>query len=265
MDRNQVNILQKICNKKRFTVSFEKRDTPFEYLKDFYDLTGHKTVSLKQSLQQSPTGIIAEFKRKSPTKGWFDPRANVEKVVKDYVASGATAVSILTESAHFGGWIHDFKKARREIDDIPFLRKDFIVDEYQVHQSKVMGADSILLIAACLTRQEVDQFTRIAHELSMEVLLEIHDESELDYLSDDIDVVGVNNRDLTTFQIDLDISRRLSTQIPPHMVRISESGISDVQTVRDLRKAGYQGFLMGENFMKTARPGQALADFIREI
>jgi indole-3-glycerol phosphate synthase len=260
-----VNILQEICDKKRLEVAQQKRDTPFEYLQGFYDLTGHQPVSFRQALLRSPSGIVAEFKRKSPSKGWIHSEAVASKVVQGYAVAGAAAVSILTDMEFFGGRFFDFKKARKAVDHLPFLRKDFIVDEYQVHQSKVLGADVILLIAACLTECEVARFAAVAHELGMETLLEIHDESELSYVTDAVDVVGVNNRDLARFVTDVGISMRLADRIPAGVVRISESGLSDVQTVIDLRKAGYQGFLMGENFMKTADPGAALAEFIREL
>ncbi|MDR0543531.1 MAG: indole-3-glycerol phosphate synthase TrpC [Dysgonamonadaceae bacterium] len=260
-----MDILQRICEKKRLEVAQQKKDMPFEYLREFYDITEHQTLSFKQALLNSPSGIIAEFKRKSPSKGWINPDATAKKTVRNYVEAGAAAISILTDTEFFGGRFFDFKKARKAVDHIPFLRKDFIVDEYQVHQSKVLGADVILLIAACLTKEEVSRLAGIAHQLAMEVLLEIHSEQELDYITEAVDVVGVNNRDLTRFITDVEISFRLTDKIPAKFVRISESGLSDAQTVRDLRQAGYQGFLMGENFMKTPDPGKALADFIKEI
>jgi indole-3-glycerol phosphate synthase len=260
-----MNILQRICSEKRIEVTQQKKDTPLEYLQHFYDLAEHQTVSFKEALMRSPTGIIAEFKRKSPTKGWISPRATSMKIVPAYVAAGASAISILTDRAFFGGRFFDFKRVRKVVDQVPFLRKDFIIDEYQVHQSKVLGADVILLIASCLTGEEVAQFAALAHELDMEVLLEIHNENELSYITGDVDVVGVNNRDLTRFVTDIRVSLRLADRIPAGMVRISESGISDVSELKMLQKAGYQGFLIGESFMKTADPGRALADFLKEL
>ncbi|MDR2682858.1 MAG: indole-3-glycerol phosphate synthase TrpC [Dysgonamonadaceae bacterium] len=260
-----MNILQQICDHKRLEVAQQKKEMPFEYLQDFYHLTEHSPLSLRQALRDSPTGIIAEFKRKSPSKGWIHPGAVAKETVRSYADAGAAAVSILTDTEFFGGGFFDFKKARKAVEGIPFLRKDFIVDEYQIHQSKVLGADAILLIAACLTKEEASRFASIARELGLEVLLEIHNADELDYISDAVDVVGVNNRDLTRFVTDVGISLQLADKIPPGCVRISESGLSDVSTVRTLRQAGYQGFLMGENFMKTPDPGQALADFIRAL
>jgi len=260
-----MNILQQICEKKRREVEQQKKDTPLDYLQDFYDLTGHRTISFKQSLMHSPSGIIAEFKRRSPSKGWIYPDANVKAITSAYEQADAAALSVLTDETYFGGSFHDFKRARKVVHGIPILRKDFIVDEYQVHQSKVLGADVILLIAACLTKDEVSRFARIAHELGLEVLLEIHNENELDYITDAIDVVGVNNRDLTDFVTDVEVSLKLANKIPEHFVKIAESGLSDVQTVKKLRQAGYQGFLMGENFMKTSEPGKALEEFILSL
>jgi indole-3-glycerol phosphate synthase len=260
-----MNILQQICTQKRLEVEQQKRDLPLEYLQRFYDLTGHRPLSFKQALLDSPTGIIAEFKRKSPSKGWINPDAVARDVVQAYAEAGAAAISLLTDTPFFGGRFYDFKKARRAVDSIPFLRKDFLVDDYQVHQSKALGADAILLIAACLTPQEVSRMASLAHALGMEVLLEIHSESELDFITDAVDVVGVNNRDLTRFVTDIAISMQLADKIPAEFVRISESGLSETQTLVRLRQSGYRGFLMGENFMKTPDPGRALADFIRAL
>ncbi|MDR2804298.1 MAG: indole-3-glycerol phosphate synthase TrpC [Dysgonamonadaceae bacterium] len=260
-----MNLLQRICDSKRLEVEQQKQDTPLDYLQRFYDLMGRRTLSFRQALLDSPSGIIAEFKRKSPSKGWINPNAVAKDVVREYAGAGAAAVSILTDTEFFGGRFFDFKKARKAVDSIPFLRKDFLVDEYQIHQSKALGADVVLLIAACLTQEEVARFAGVAHELGMEVLLEIHSESELDYITEAVDVVGVNNRDLTRFVTDAVVSLQLADKIPAEMVKISESGLSEVQTVRTLRQAGYQGFLMGENFMKTPDPGRALADFIRSL
>jgi len=258
-------ILQQICEKKRSEVAQQKKDMPLDYLQNFYDLTGHQTISFKRALLRSPSGIIAEFKRRSPSKGWIHPDANVKAVTSAYEQAGAAALSILTDESYFGGTFHDFKRARKVVRGIPILRKDFIVDEYQVHQSKVLGADVILLIAACLTKDEVSRFAGIAHELGLEVLLEIHNENELEYITDVIDVVGVNNRDLTSFVTDIEVSLKLSDKIPAHFVKISESGLSDIETVKKLRRAGYQGFLMGENFMKMSESGKALKEFIQSL
>jgi indole-3-glycerol phosphate synthase len=260
-----MNILQQICEKKREEIVRQKENMPLAYLQQFYDLTGHPTISFKQALLNSRSGIIAEFKRRSPSKDWIHSGADVKKITSDYERSGAAAISILTDEPFFGGSFHDFKRARKVVTRIPLLRKDFILDEYQIHQSKVLGADVILLIAACLTKEEVAHFSALAHSLELEVLLEIHNEKELDYLTDDIDVVGVNNRDLTRFQTDIEISLQLANQIPSHRVKISESGLSNIDAVNELRQAGYRGFLMGECFMKTPDPGKALEQFIQSL
>jgi len=219
-------------------------------------------ASFKQSLLHSDSGIIAEFKRKSPSKGWIHPEADVTRIVQSYEAAGAAAVSCLTDEIFFGGSFEDFRKAREAIKRIPLLRKDFILDEYQLYQSKAMGADVVLLIAACLTAEEIARFTSIAHELDMEILLEIHEESELSLISPEVDVIGINNRNLKTFETDIKHTLDLASRIPEHFVKISESGLSNPETVIQLRQAGFRGFLMGEIFMKTSEPGEALKEFL---
>jgi indole-3-glycerol phosphate synthase len=259
-----MDILKQICDTKRLEVAQQKKDTPLAALQGSYDTT-RQTVSFKQALMDSPTGIIAEFKRRSPSKGWLHPEADAATVAAAYEQAGAAAVSVLTDTPFFGGSFHDFRQARAAISHIPMLRKDFIVDEYQVHQSKALGADVILLIAACLTKDDAARLAATAHALGLEVLLEIHSERELDYITDAVDVVGVNNRDLTRFVTDVDISLQLADKIPAGFVKISESGISDAQTLKQLRQGGYRGFLMGEHFMKTPEPGAALAQFLLEV
>lgn len=254
------NILDIIVeNKKQEVKSQRLKLTISELEKDIDDLTSR--INIKEILKNSSTGIIAEFKRKSPSKGWIFENAKVEDVVSSYSENGATAISILTDSNFFGGTFDDFKKAK-SLSKTPLLRKDFMVDEYQIYQAKYMQADIILLIASALTINETKQFARKAKELGLNVLLEIHNEKELDYINDFIDVVGVNNRNLSTFVTDVKISFDLSNKIPNEFLKISESGISDPQTVLDLRSVGYRGFLMGENFMKTNNPGKALSEFI---
>jgi indole-3-glycerol phosphate synthase len=266
-----MNVLETICAHKRQEVERQKQEMPFDYLKDFLDLTGHQTISFKQALQDAAPGIIAEFKRRSPSKGWIHPGADAPCITSGYEQAGAAAISILTDSEFFGGRFRDFKKSRQRITKIPLLRKDFIVDEYQVYQSKVLGADVILLIAACLTPDETCRFTESAHVLGLEVLLEIHNEAELAYIdygaSSGVqpDVVGVNNRDLKTFATDIQHTIALANQIPAGYVKISESGLSRPETVLQLYDAGFQGFLIGETFMKTANPVQALQKFLTQI
>lgn len=218
--------------------------------------------SLKQVLLSSPTGIIAEFKRKSPSKGWIHPDAVPEEVVPAYAAAGAAALSILTDETYFGGSL-DFIRRVRPLVNIPILRKDFIIDPVQLVEASQAGADAVLLIAACLSRSDCAALTAEAHRLGLEVLLEIHDRTELDYITPEIDVVGVNNRHLGSFVTDVQTSFDLAPEL--HGLFISESGISDPATVRALRAEGFRGFLMGENFMKQPDPGAALATFLQAL
>jgi indole-3-glycerol phosphate synthase len=257
--------LDKICQSKLNEIARQKEVIPFSDLENILNSQSRKKVSFKQALIHSDSGIIAEFKRKSPSKGWINPEANVTNVVRSYEAAGAAAVSCLTDEPFFGGSFDDFKKAREAISRIPLLRKDFILDEYQLYQSKVMGADVVLLIAACLTTEEIARFTAIAHELDMEALIEIHDESELSSICPKADVIGINNRNLKTFATDIQYSMKLASLIPDSFVKISESGLSRPETVIQLRQAGFRGFLMGENFMKTEEPGESLKEFIKEL
>ncbi|GHT25236.1 indole-3-glycerol phosphate synthase [Bacteroidia bacterium] len=220
--------------------------------------------SFKAALRQSATGIIAEFKRKSPSKGFIYEGARVEDIVSGYEQAGATAVSILTDTDYFGGSPEDLSAARKLIR-IPILRKDFIIDTYQICEAKLYGADVVLLIAAALSKGQAIEFTAFAHHLGLEVLLEIHHAGELEYIHAPIDVVGVNNRDLGSFVTNVQTSLDLAEKIPPEMVRISESGISSPETVKRLQQAGFNGFLMGENFMKHPQPAAALQQFINAL
>lgn len=220
--------------------------------------------SFKEALKNSDTGIISEFKRKSPSKGMIHPGADVMSVTGSYEKAGCTGISVLTDYKYFGGTLSDLKNARATVS-CPILRKDFIVDSYQVYVSKILGADMILLIAAGLTKEEVYDFGELAHELGMEVLLEVHQEEELEYINRFTDIVGVNNRNLKLFKTDVKASFDLADKIPSGYVKISESGIIDAGTVKDLRSAGYNGFLIGENFMKEENAGNALENFIKEI
>jgi indole-3-glycerol phosphate synthase len=259
-----MNILETICARKRLEVARQKEIIPLSQLENYLDFQNQEKRSFKQSLTDSSWGIIPEFKRRSPSKGWIHRDADVEKTVRGYCESGASAVSVLTDEPFFGGDFSDFKKARN-ILKIPLLRKDFIVDEYQIFQSARMGADVILLIAACLTPEEALRFSTTAHELGMETLLEIHREKELEYIQPMIDAVGINNRNLKTFVTDIRHTIRLAHRIPEEYVKISESGISDIQTVIHLRNEGFKGFLMGENFMKTENPAQTFRAFMADL
>lgn len=221
-------------------------------------------VSMKTILANSTSGIIAEFKRKSPSKGWIKEDGDPEVIPASYSENGASAVSILTDEKYFGGNMRFIRLARPAVK-CPILRKDFIVDEYQLFQAKAIGADAVLLIAADLTKEECKSFAKTAHELGLETLLEVHSEPELEYVGENIDMVGVNNRNLGTFHTDVQNSYRLASLLPKEYVLVSESGISHPQTVRDLREAGFRGFLIGETFMKTPDPGAALKVFIEEV
>ncbi len=222
--------------------------------------------SLKQSLlAEGSTGIIAEFKRKSPSKGWFKPKEQeVEPVVVQYNAKGAAGISILTDMEFFGGDLDDLIQTK-VITDVPVLRKDFIIDEWQIAEAKAFGADVILLIAACLSPAEVKQLATFTKSIGLEVLLEIHNEEELDHICDEIDIVGVNNRNLKTFEVDINTSLQLIDKIPKEKPAIAESGISNVETIVTLRQAGFKGFLIGENFMKTDDPGKAFENFVKSL
>ncbi|MDR0972504.1 MAG: indole-3-glycerol phosphate synthase TrpC [Prevotellaceae bacterium] len=227
------------------------------------DRKTNKPRSMSEALRQSPTGIIAEFKRRSPSRDWLHRTAAVSEIIPAYRSAGATALSILTDEHFFGGSLHDLQTAR-PLTDLPILRKDFITDEFQLYEAKFAGADTILLIAAALKRRQCTALQTVAHSLGLEVLLEIHSENELDYITPDTDMIGVNNRHLGTFHTDTNISFRLAERLPKDKIWVSESGLSDSKTLIELRRCGYKGFLIGEAFMKTNDPGGALAEFIKE-
>lgn len=252
------DILTQIVANKRAEVARAERQASFDAL--YGAALPHRVLSLRSALEASPTGIIAEFKRKSPSKGWIHPEARPEAVVPAYEAAGATALSVLTDSKFFGGSEADVRAARTA--KLPILRKDFTVSEYQVHEARAMGADAVLLIAAALSETDCRRLARTAHEAGLETLLEVHSADELTYLNDDIDVLGVNNRCLGTFVTDVAASEALAPLLPRSLTCISESGLHSVATVRRLRALGYRGFLMGEHFMREADPGKALSTFI---
>ena len=261
-----MNILDKIVAQKRIEVAAAKagKKQP-EFEKD--PLFSRPGLSLAAALRSTPTpGIIAEFKRQSPSKGIINDQVKPEDVTAGYTAAGAKCLSVLTDTPFFGGTFEDFAKARAANPTTPMLRKDFMVDEYQLFEAKSMGADVILLIAACLNPAEVRSLAQKAHELDMEVLLEVHDSEELSQsLCDEVDMVGVNNRNLKTFTTTIETSLELVEQIPDSFVRISESGLKDAGTIIQLFQKGYQGFLIGETFMKTPDPAAALADLQKTL
>lgn len=261
-----INILDKIIANKRIEVARHKDLCSLDELVQKLEKSDHgpQKGKFRTSLESSATGIIAEFKRRSPSKDWIFKNAEVDDVIPSYSANGASAISVLTDMDFFGGNLADLENAAK-LTDTPLLRKDFVVDEYQLYQAAFYGASAILLIASALTVAETKQLTKKADELGLDILLEIHNEGELGHINDKVDVVGINNRNLGTFVTDVQISFDLGDKIPSEFIKISESGISQPQTVNDLRQAGFRGFLMGENFMKTNNPGRALADFIRQL
>lgn len=258
------DILQEIIATKRAEVDRRKRETDLQALYRQAETPRTTRHSLREALRSSSTGIISEFKRRSPSKGWINRDADVQSVVRAYQQAGATALSVLTDTPYFGGTDDDLRAARQACS-LPILRKDFTIDEFQLVESRVLGADAVLLIAAALTREQCRRFAEIAHQLELEVLLEIHDQSELDYYSEYVDVLGVNNRNLGSFHTDVANSFRLIEQMPQEATPISESGISNPDTVKELRAIGFKGFLIGENFMKTDAPGDSLKSFINAL
>lgn len=289
-----MDILSEITDHKRIEVELQKQAVSPEQLReqvrDLMENSPAPRRSMKRALASSPAGIIAEFKRRSPSKGWIYETAKTDEIPAAYEAAGASAISILTDAKFFGGSLRDIRTARPLVD-IPILRKDFIIDEYQLLQARIAGADAVLLIAACLTQEECADLTARAHALGLEVLLEIHSPRELAYISKDVDMVGVNNRNLGTFVTDVENSFRIAGQLrqtiadacnisdarnvpdaqgssdtPRNLpLLVSESGISHPETICRLRTAGFRGFLIGETFMKTPQPGDALKGFIQGI
>ena len=258
-----MSILDDIISFKRQEVEKRKKDVGLDELekREFFS---REIISLKQSLlDEARTGIIAEFKRRSPSKGIINNAADVNKVTTAYVKGGASALSILTDEYFFGGSESDLLRAR--IHEIPILRKDFIVEKYQLVESRAMGADVILLIAACLSPKEVRDLAAFAKELDLEVLLELHGENELAHVCDEIDLVGINNRNLKTFEVDIERSLSMANKIPAGKIRIAESGISKIENIKLFREHGFKGFLMGEHFMKQADPGRAFEEFVSKL
>ncbi len=260
-----MTILDEINNNKQAEIADAKSKISQEELK-LSPFFKRKTNSLKAALNaDGASGIIAEFKTKSPSKGMINETAEVTEVTSGYVAAGVSGLSVLTDHNYFGGSFENLAKARMTNPKTPILRKDFMLDPYQVYEAKAHGADLILLIAASLSKEEMLRLSETAKELDLEILVEVHTEEEIEKLNPLIDLVGVNNRNLKTFEVDIENSVRLSKLLPTDMIRISESGLSSVDNIRYLRKAGFNGFLMGENFMKTEDPGKACKEFIASI
>jgi indole-3-glycerol phosphate synthase len=258
-----MNILDQIVRHKRTEV--EKRKSQLSITELVKKLRNARQVlSMRESLlDNTKTGIIAEFKRKSPSKGVFNANADVIAITRAYTEHGASGLSVLTDEQFFGGSDADLDMART--NNIPILRKDFIIDEYQVAEARNIGADCILLIAACLSPAEVKSLAKFAKEMGLEVLLELHAEEELDHICDDTALIGINNRDLKTFKVDIERSLQMAERLPAGKIKIAESGISSVENITLFRKHGFRGFLIGETFMKEPDPTIAFADFVNQL
>lgn len=222
--------------------------------------------SLRSSLgEANATGIIAEFKRRSPSKGWFQqPDFNAAPVGKAYQQGGASAISVLTDTEFFGGSLADLTEVKKAVE-IPVLRKDFIIDAWQIAEASAYGADVILLIAACLSPEQVRILAAYARSLGLDVLLELHEESELGHICADTEIIGINNRNLKTFEVDIDRSLQMARKLPHHLIKVAESGITDVHTLLQFRGEGFSGFLIGEHFMKNTDPGLAFQQWVKNI
>jgi len=259
-----MNILDKIVFDKRKEVSLRKSLIPVKQLEQSV-LFDRPENSLANALRNSSSGIIAEHKRRSPSKSEINQDLNVQDIATGYENAGVCGMSVLTDAKYFGGSLDDLLLARASTK-FPLLRKEFIIDEYQLLEAKAYGADVILLIAAILTREEIKSLSKFAKSLQLNVLLEVHDEEELQKsIMPSLDMLGVNNRNLKTFEVSLKTSKSLSDLIPNDFVKVSESGISSIEAIKDLKDYGYKGFLIGENFMKTSNPGESAKDFINQL
>ena len=255
------SILDRIVADKRLEVALRKQLIPIKQL-ELSVLFDRQSVALSTRLINSTSGLIAEHKRRSPSKDCINQDLNVQDVAKGYETAGACGISVLTDMKYFGGSLDDLLLCRAS-SKTPLLRKEFIIDTYQIVEAKAYGADVILLIAAILSRKEIEHYSVLAQSLGMEVLLEVHNQEELDKsIMPSLNMIGVNNRNLKTFEVSLETSRTLSGLIPDEFVKISESGIRTVEDIKSLQPYGYKGFLIGESFMKTENPGAAAADFI---
>ncbi|WP_316810672.1 indole-3-glycerol phosphate synthase TrpC [Pedobacter heparinus] len=260
-----MTILDKIVIRKKEEVAFAKQAVSVKQLEAGLHFNRNPYVFKDFLLAPDRTGIIAEFKRRSPSKGIINDQVRVEEVTQAYAAAGASALSVLTDKDFFGGHDNDLLSARAA-NKIPVLRKDFMIDEYQIIEAKALGADIILLIAAILTPAEIKNLSEVAKNLGLNVLLEVHNQEELDRsICKDLDAIGVNNRNLADFTVNIQTSFELVNQIPDEFMKISESAISAVDTIKALKMAGFNGFLIGENFMKTSNPGQAMQHFANQL
>ena len=257
-----MSILKEIILNKRKEIDYLKKNNPISEIEKSL-FFGREVISLKKSLIEK-SGIISEFKRKSPSISDINLNAEVLQVAKGYELANSSAISILTDNLFFGGENLDLVSVRNQIN-IPILRKDFIIDEYQIIESKSLGADVILLIASCLSKKKIEYLSNFAKSINLEVILEVHSKDELSNLCDTIDVIGVNNRNLKKFKTDINISVNLATLIPNSFMKISESGISSHNEIKILKKHGYDGFLIGESFMREKDPVLACENFISKI
>ena len=258
-------ILDKIVINRMEEIKALKEEVPLEEVIRRTDFN-YKPNSLRKALlSEGASGIIAEFKRQSPSKGIINDKTDPETVTRGYADGGASGLSVLTEEKHFGGSPGDLIAARLANPTTPVLRKDFIVDEYQIYESRMLKADVILLIAAVLDKETISRFTTVAHALGLEVLLELHEDKELEKIDPRVDLIGINNRDLRDFSVNIDRSLDLLKKLPEGTVIISESGLNSPETILHLMHKGFKGFLMGENFMKTKNPGKAFSDFLLKL
>lgn len=258
-----MNILETIIEEKKSEIRNKKLEMNISDLEksNFFN---REILSLKKFLlDETRTGIIAEFKRKSPSKGIINANADVVEITSAYTKNGAAALSVLTDEKFFGGSSNDLIKAR--VNEIPVLRKDFVIDEYQIVEAKSIGADAILLIAACLSPQQVKTLAKFAKSLQLEVLLELHAEEELEHICDETEIVGINNRNLKTFIVDIERSLIMAKKIPTDKIKVAESGISSVENILLFKQNGFNGFLIGENFMKAENPAIAFASFVNKL
>lgn len=258
-----MNILDQIIDNKRREVQSRKKMIPAKVYMDF-PAFGMKRPSFPESLQNEYPSVIAEFKRKSPSKGVINQHADLYEIITGYTSAGVNALSVLTDREFFGGSLCDLQDAS-VLSHLPLLRKDFVIDEYQIIEAKSIGASAVLLIASVLTALEVKVLTARAREFGMDVLFEIHDENELDKWYPEIRIVGVNNRDLSSFEVNIGNSIKLLEKIPAECIKVSESGISNPEMIRELHLAGFNAFLIGEAFMKTAKPWETAEEFILNL
>ena len=259
-----MNILDQIIESKKISLNQKKEAVSIKKMEASVFFNRNCESLVKRLGKTGTSGIIAEFKRRSPSKGIINDKAIIENVVRAYEFCGAAGISVLTDEEYFGGSSRDLEKARETVS-IPLLRKDFMIDEYQVVEAKAMGADVILLIASCLSPAEVKRLAGVAKNLGLEILLELHDEKELEHICDDTALIGINNRNLKTFDVDIERSLRMAEKIPADKIKIAESGINSVENVRLFKENGFKGFLIGEFFMKEENPGKAFEEFVTKL